>query len=298
LSLMAAAQGNQADQTHSMSRAWKDFQKRSRLQEASVALNALSLQVAQTFEPILNFAAGGATGLTHLAQRHRTGTKIAVGSAATMLAALGVARFLGFGSSLAGRLSGGLGSGLVRANAIQAAMSSSGVLGSAPQNPMYVVVVGQLFNPNSRPDSRTPGKGFGGGATQFGKKAMPWLEGAAAEGVLAGGASAGMLVGAGIVAPLAILGGAAYFGNKYGGKGAKHNAIEQVMAANRERSMPGSVAGPLDGANGQAYGVLDVNINHPDGTKERKRVKVPVNYFPRGVVPTYRGRAGNSQRGK
>lgn len=286
LTLFEQAQKDQADQTHSLARMWTDFKNRSQLQAASVALNTLKLQMAQALEPIINFAAGGITGLSGLAQHHRTATKAAVLGGAAIVGALGVGRFLGVGRS---------GNALVRANAIQAAMTPGGVLGDSPQNPLYVVVVGNLFNGSTTPPGTTPGGGGGakGKFGRLGRKALPYLETLAiAEG---GGAvvGAGALT-AGIVAPLAILGAAAYYGRN--DRGPNQSALQKVMDANRQRNLPGSMI-PGEGAKkGIFYGQFDVTVNHPDGTKTSKRIHVPLDLMSPGIFPSARGQAGKTAR--
>jgi hypothetical protein len=104
------------------------------MQRASIAIQGLQQQALQTIQPGLNLAARGVTGIGAAANRHPH-----VASAA-MLAALGIGA--GFGVR---RFLRGAGSAVVRANAVHAALTPGGVLGDSPQNPLYVVVVGNLF---------------------------------------------------------------------------------------------------------------------------------------------------------
>lgn len=171
--IMTQAQRDQAEGALNMAQAWERFRKRSRLQEATIAINAMSLQVAQIFEPVLNFAAGQAAGVAGAAARHPRATRDLVLGGGAFLGALGIGRFLGVGkllpaglrNSAFGRLLGGSpGRGFVLANAAQAAMHGGGSLGASPQNPLYVVVVGQLFGGGTPgPGGGLPGGGGGGG---------------------------------------------------------------------------------------------------------------------------------------
>src|SRR5262245_10541813 len=56
-----AMQGHVSD-INDLNKAWTRFHKQARLQEASVALGTMGLQIAETFAPVLNFAAGKITG--------------------------------------------------------------------------------------------------------------------------------------------------------------------------------------------------------------------------------------------
>ena len=113
LNAMLGYQNNQIKDVHSMAQMWQKFSDRSKLQQASVALNTLSLQVAQVFEPVINLASSGIVSGVQGAQHHRKLTAgLAIG-AATIGAGLVTRRALG------GLIGGGAG-------AIQAAESLGG----------------------------------------------------------------------------------------------------------------------------------------------------------------------------
>lgn len=142
VNIMQQAQDVNSQQTKQLAQAWSNFRKRSRLAEAANAINTMQLQVAQTFEPVLGFVAQHVIDpVTHAAQRHQTTTKVAAIAGASFLAALGVGKFLGVG-----RFGG---SAFVKATAAEAALSGNTVLGGSPQNPLYVIVVGQIFGGGS-----------------------------------------------------------------------------------------------------------------------------------------------------
>lgn len=133
INLMGQEQQNQVDDVHNMARAWEDFRKRSRLQEATIAIQRMKLQVAQAFEPVLNLGANAISGTARVAGRHRTATEIAALGLAGIAGAAGLRRFFGISA----------GSGIARAEAIRD-IGSPGA-GNSPENPLYVIVVGQLF---------------------------------------------------------------------------------------------------------------------------------------------------------
>lgn len=177
LKIMQQAQDNELKDALNMAKQWQNFRNRAKLQEAAIAVNTMSLQVAQIFEPVLNFVARhGITGPAHFAQRHETATKGVVLGGAGLLAALGLGRVFARGAlanipGIGGMLAGGsIGNRFVQANAIQAAISGNAGLGATPQNPMYVTIVGQLFGGGGGlgPGRSTPfGRGgAGGGAAE------------------------------------------------------------------------------------------------------------------------------------
>lgn len=202
LANMLAAQDENSKQSHQLAKSWQQFRQRARLADAANAINTMGLQVAQTFEPVMGFVAQNVLDpVAKAARTHPRATRdIALGGAG-FLAAMGIGRFLGAGRlpglrrlpGISGLL-GGAGSAFVREHAISAAMSGGAGLGASPQNPLYVVVVGQLFGGGT--PSPTPGGGGGGGGwlskitnpvsaylgvkaiTSFGGKGLSLLRGA------------------------------------------------------------------------------------------------------------------------
>lgn len=146
IGLMQQEQGNEVDNVHNMARAWEDFRKRSRLQEATIALQRMRLQVAQAVEPIVNLGANAVSGAGRALGHHRTAVQIATLAALTGGAAFGIRRFL---------RPGGFSSGIARAEAIRDIGSPGS--GNSPENPLYVIVVGQLFNGAGSGGIKIPG---------------------------------------------------------------------------------------------------------------------------------------------
>jgi hypothetical protein len=134
LDALLGYQNDEIKDTHSLSVGWQKFRDRSKLAEAANALNVLSLQVAQTVEPILNLAATGITKGVTVAQHHRRATEIAVGATAVGAALLGGRRFLSRG---AGGAVGGI-------QAIRSATSTTPPSGTIA-DPIYVRVIGDIF---------------------------------------------------------------------------------------------------------------------------------------------------------
>ena len=125
-------QDNQINDTHSLTNMWANFQKRAKLQEASVAVNTLSLQVAQALEPLLNPAATGITAGVKVAQHHRGLVQGGVLGAVGLAALLGTGRMVGLGRVL--------GKGVGGAQALE---SLAGKMPTGQiENPFYVRVLG------------------------------------------------------------------------------------------------------------------------------------------------------------
>lgn len=174
LAVMEKARDDTVDETLKMSAAWVRFRKRAKLARATAAVDAMTLQVAQAFEPVMNFVGGRVSGLQSAMSHHPALTRHVIQGGAAFMAAMGIGRFFGVGSLPGVRAIPGLrgltgGRGFVMSQAAQAALSGNTALGASPQNPLYVIVVGQIFGgntpgPNNNPtDPRNPGnwiKGF------------------------------------------------------------------------------------------------------------------------------------------
>ena len=146
---MQAVQDANSTQAKALSKAWDRFFKQSRMAEAVNDLNVMGIQVAQGFSPIFNYAAQHVVSpAAHAMQHHRTLVRDAsygiVGAAGLGFI---LSRFRGTGivNRIVGRFSGAA----VGAQAIEAAIAHPTGLGASPLNPMYVVVVGQLFGNKS-----------------------------------------------------------------------------------------------------------------------------------------------------
>src|SRR4029077_5596877 len=172
LNALLGYQNDEIKDTHALSVGWQKFRDRSKLAEAANALNVLSLQVAQTLEPILNLGATGITKGVTLAQGHRKATEIGLGALGVGAAILGGRRFLSRG---AGGAVGGI-------QAIRSATSTTPPSGTIV-DPIYVRVVGDIFGTGGL---RKPGvpttaeeKGAASAEKSLWKKVAPWTPGVA-----------------------------------------------------------------------------------------------------------------------
>jgi hypothetical protein len=332
LQMMQDEQNNQVDDAHNFALAWQNFRKRSRLQEATVAVNALTLQMAQTFEPLFNFIARGPIALQRVMQHHQHGTRIASWGALGAIAGIGAARLLNVGGTRLGNipvlgrlLGGGAGNAFVQARAVEAAISGNTTLGATPQNPMYVVIVGQLFNASFRPGNKTTSTGGLGtvvSGAEAGGGAAAGVKGARLLGRARGGIFRLARGALGLADEAAVRGGSALadtnFLAKWGMRGARFGGIPLALLT--ELAFPDSTAkdrnrftvqrakqlfGPsITGLERPAIGTmhgraelwltLDINSG---GKITRRRVHIPADMWSGGRHPTRAGRPG-SQRSR
>jgi hypothetical protein len=302
---MLDVQNENSSQTKALATAWQNYRKRARLQEASNAINTMSLQVAQTFEPILGFVAQHAvTPLAGAMQHHRTATKIGVGAAALGIGGLMFRRLLGFGG----------GNRIAQIEAAQAAISGSSVLGGSPQNPLYVIVVGQLFSSGPKLPT-TPGgiikdaesAAKTGGILGIAKAAFGFAKrgGKGIYGTIAGGTASieeALSMKAGSLAKIAKFGGPAavastifdYFYNAQNAGTANEGIFPQV-----KKLFPGLTAiesskrGMFQG-HAEVFMTIDINQG---GKITKKRVHIPLSMaYQGGRVPSAGGKAGKTTR--
>lgn len=169
---------------------FREFARQQPLRAASIALQDLANQAPKAFEGILDPIARRLTGLGQLAVDHPHGARRAMQIGGGFLAALGISNFFG----LTRRIPGGLGKLLGRFSAggmftaetaVKAATNPErvGQIGATPQNPLFVIVVGQLFGAGGV----GPSKGGGGlikdaerlaegaGAAQVARRGLPYL---------------------------------------------------------------------------------------------------------------------------
>jgi hypothetical protein len=327
LKLMNDAQNDQIDGALQMSKAWQRFRNRAKLQEATVAINAMAIQVATVFEPVLNFVASRVTGLQGLMADHPHATRaVALGGAAFM-AALGVGRFAGVGRlpginkipGLRGLLGGGPGRAFVMAQAATAAFSGNAQLGASPQNPLYVIMVGEIFGGGTK--SPTGRGGGGGGGVENAVEGYVGFK--AARGVFRRGRGlAGRLFGRGAgeikydtswmterggLRLLPRLGSRAvggplaaaidFFGNPDQLTAAqtegRYFAEVQQLQRRFGRSVHGFTNAQQGTFRGRAEIFLTIDQRDANGKVTRRRVHVPVDMWAGGRVPTARGQAAN-----
>ena len=183
LQTMLGAMGVNTKQTKENAKAWQDFEKRSRLAEATIAIQNMGTQVAMMFNPLFNFVAKAPIGLAHLMNRHSGFATIAGRTMVGLLAGGAIGRMFGVGN-LPGirripgmqRLLGGSNSMVPQGLAAMAALSGNpGILGATPQNPMYVSVINDLFGGGVRGGGPAPPGGGGGSGLP---KVFGWFRGA------------------------------------------------------------------------------------------------------------------------
>lgn len=332
---MQAAQANQAKGAQDMAAAWKRFEKRAALKEASVAINTMGLQVASMFAPILNFAAHGVTGAANFAQHHHGLVQGAAIGGGGFLAALGIGRFLGIGRlpglnripGIRGLLGGGAGSAFVRGRAIESALSGATGIGATPQNPLYVIVVGQIFGGNT--PGPTPGPGPTGGTSFFGKLGNLGKR-FGGYGLAAGGATIAAAAAIPVIYNEVVkhLEGSSrrippghplldrfaansnfqnYIPTKNQSRildqfaGGKLSANQAEHALRAMQLFGGNVTG-IEGfrqgmLKGRAEIFLTLDQKDASGKIVRKRVHIPVDLWQGGKHPSTRGSAGKTRRG-
>lgn len=326
---MTAAENNHARGAQDMNKAWQRAQQRMRLQQATVAVNQMGLQVAQMFEPILNFVAGGPLGLSNLMRHHRHGAAI---GGEILGGALGVAAlskfFTGHAIPGMGRL-GGLGRFAGRAGGAAVLgkgflTGDPGVLGASPGNPLFVYAVNDVFGGGRGPGFGPRGpkeptpSGGGGGILGFVKRTAGWVGTGISGGYgLARGfpgllARGGGLAAAGMAEIPGIVDTPMWWPGKMNPTTHDRNAgWENVLTMNlvNRRGMnyysdlhkaqmmlsrSGShITGISDVGQGMWHGRADVNLTitreYADGTKKNVRVHVPVDMWARGRHPGHRG---------
>lgn len=307
---------------------FKEFARKQPLRQASIALSNMSLQAGRAIGDLLNPVAHLVGRAGEVATNHPRGAhRVALG-AAGFLGALGLSRAFGLKLPGLGRFAGQGGSLFTRERAVEAAIdpARSGVLGGAPQNPMYVTVVGQLFG------GGTPGGGGGGGNTppgfigrlgKFGRFGKVGIGLGLGEAALAAAATAGALKLGDITTPQRgkdysfgdlghdakrLLGFA--FANGPSQQERQRNAIQRANRNNPEIDRLNRVLAPfhrrdpLYGVtaiysqrrqmiNGHAEVVLDVNLSTDKGLVHKK-IHVPMNLWSGGRNPGTRGQPGKT----
>ncbi len=319
--MLEAQDANSKDSKH-LARSWQQFRQRARLAEAANAINTMGLQVAQTFEPIMGFAAQHVIDpVTGAARRHPKATRDITLGAGAFLGALGIARFAGAGKliekspflrripGLSGILGGSLGQSFVKEQALVSAAGGGGIRdGKTPQTALWVNVVGQVFG------GSTPTPIPGGGGSTFGKIAK-WGWGGAtglasrlgkfSVGETAVGAAA---ITAGVLAIANDLAGAASTagrmktihwspsGRPYmnvAGNLIDPKNIHQTIVDQARKVFGGNVTGVSNYNAAMWHGQADINMTitreNADGSKSRQRVHVPVDMWAKGRHPSHRG---------
>jgi hypothetical protein len=144
---------NHAQQVQQLRENWQAFEDTAQLQKVGLAVNAMALDIAQVFEPILNWSGGGLTRLQKVVDAH---PEAAVG------ALVGGAGLFALNRR---RRMGGLLRGLGPAHAAYSTAVNLGQeteRGATPTNPVFVAIAYSLSGWN-RPNASPVPVGTGGG---------------------------------------------------------------------------------------------------------------------------------------
>lgn len=283
-----------------------------KLAQAQIAASGIMQQLGLAIAPVANLAASGVVKAHDFTEKHDEGTTRAMQIGLAGLAGVGTLRFLRGGKGIFGK-------GIVGAMAAKDAATSGGLgPGMSPQNPLYVIVVGKLFGGaviGSDSESPTPGKGglIGRVKGLAGKAGI--------GGVLsrAGGlARGGVAFGAAVEASNAMydLIGHPEMKLDLSPKGIKKNATRNIgdfydglkkmwepnvtqseLLRNRFGPDVTKFSNPAVGTfKGKGEVWLTIDLNHPNGKKEQKRVHVPLELWTGGKTPSTAGNAGSKRK--
>jgi hypothetical protein len=307
--------GHVAD-INNLSKQWENFARQAKLREAGVALSTLGIQIARTFQPVLNFAAGGATGLAGAARRHPDATQAAVFGTLGILGAATAARILRPGGLLR------LGRSAIPGIAATESVLTGEIPKGTATHPFFVIVLNQL----------------GGGGAAGSKAGEVIRRGTGGRGIPP---VLGLGVAAGSIAALLATPGASRVHGTQSAQWMKHfypslfsvgarginqaggltlepgkqlpDWVEQLLRHHSigvtNRMVRDRLARPRISTNsnaitdalGQAVklsGVLelDINYNQPDGTRGKKRVHVRMDNWGNGSHPQQRGKNKATRR--
>ncbi len=296
------------EKAHSdFARKWQEFARRQPLRAAATSVDVVQRQIIEAFQPLANLAARGISRVGGKAIQDPETTQRVIQGGGALLAALGIAKATGLGGKYLGRvpgiggLFGGAGRAFVATNAAEAAMTGAALgPGMSPQNPLFVIVVGQIF----------------GGSVVGGPNAATTKAAATAESAAAGG-----------------VGG--WLARARGGltRGALRGGIPGIAAFAAASQMPGWTDMPFDpglggfkkdfnsgwdlfsglfggGGDGKGRGgkipievygrgsvILDLNVNDGKKPTKKQRVHVPVDLWSGGRTPGSQGGKANTTRG-
>jgi hypothetical protein len=297
LDAMLGYQNNQIDDTHTLTNMWGNFQKRAKLQEASVAVNTLSLQVAQAVEPLINLAATGTTWGVKQAQAHRGVTRDLV------LGGVGIAALLGGRRALGGLRGVGAAAGGAQALESLAGKMPTGQI----ENPFYVRVLGgplstgnPLVPPGGGNAARDAEKVAGGGIfSRFGRGALKYggltTIAAVATQQIADLLPKNVNVGG---FKLAMGGGpfdSDFFNMRLPGQAQPgQSSFDKIVAiqhalGKQANMATGITAAHFSGKGKDAVLTLNINLKHPDGTTTNRKIHVPASLFSNGNIPSFQG---------
>jgi hypothetical protein len=306
--VIAAAMADTEEAQKIYAARWNQFAREQPLTAAAVSFDVIRRSIATAFEPGLNFAARGVTRVGGIVHDHPKAAHRTALIGGGLLAALALSR-----GGIAGLLRGG-GSAIPRAIAAgDIAAGAAQPRGFSPQKPLYVIVVGQLFGGNT---GRGPGPLGGPGGVP------PVITGAPGKTswwkkfpiVPFGGA----IASAALFDVVSLLGtpGATESGaandkksmiardlrpyprlrkilEKDNYSDIEKKAIDALFQGNAKHLFPKAA---MEVLKGEASVTVDLNLKHPDGTVQRKKVHVPVDLWKGGKVPQSRGKHGKTNR--
>jgi hypothetical protein len=306
-----AAQGHITD-LNDLNKAWGRFAKQAQLKKAAIALSAMGLQVAQTFAPIMNFAARGVTGLQGQMQAHPEATRNALLAGGSVAAALALSRGLGLRSILRGGARG-----IPMAGAAVGLASGQAPDGSFTR-PFFVIPLAGLGNIGGGPGilGKAEQAAERGGAAGWAARLATKFPRLARFGRLAGGPVAM----AAALAPLANAQGNWLDEQMGWGDADKRQAkrniekfgppmtareiqrqIARSQGVERQDARGGRQRFNFSATDALLRGRADVNItlNERDASGKTKRktgLSVPVDLWAGGRQPGSRGQAGKTTR--
>jgi hypothetical protein len=276
LEIMLNAMANNQLETDVLADAWKKFEREASLQKAAVAVDALTLQIAQAFAPLFNLTARGLVRLQGVTNKLSNNELLAIlgGGAATA----------GIIQLLRGRGIRGLGRGLKGVGGIAAAGAS--LTGDAPTgtaaDPIFVWVMGSFSGGNPLARGRGAPPAGGGGRGGRIPRVPPIVAGL-------GVPTAATAIAAGITQ----IPGA---GGAEGPGGARPGS-----ALERAQQLWGTdVVGidrPAKGIfKGEATLWISIEEKKADGTTKIRRMRVPVSMWENGRMPSKQGKPATGRR--
>lgn len=154
LRMMTSLGRNTAEQTRELRESWQRYEDQAQLQKVGLAVNAMAVDIAQVFEPLLNFAGRGAVKAQGIVDKNPEAAVAALVGGAGLLTA----------GRMAGRRFGGL-RGLGPAHAAYSQLTAMGdpdsARGSSPANPLFVAIAYSLAgwgrNASMVPAPNSPG---------------------------------------------------------------------------------------------------------------------------------------------
>ena len=150
---MADLGRNHERQVQELGSSWKRFEDKAQLHAVAIAIDQMAVDVAQVFEPVLNWAGGGVKALRDVVDKN---PQFAVGVGGAALTALMLGRRLGLG---------GLAKGFAGVQAVQDVATGAEARGDSPTHPVWVAVAYALSGPG--------GGGFFGGRKGAGGGGTP-----------------------------------------------------------------------------------------------------------------------------